>query len=56
MNELRHLYDYHPELWAMLRELQDVPSTCRRKFTRDYTIHEIETMFELEDAQIKLDV
>lgn len=55
MTELRHLYDHHPDLWAMLRELQN-KKTSRRNFTREFTVHDIESTFELEDAQIMFDI
>jgi hypothetical protein len=43
--ELRHLYFNHPDLWAMLRQLQDTPNTSRRCFTRTKTLYDFEDKF-----------
>lgn len=48
--ELRHLYFNHPEIWELLRELQDTPNTSRRCFTRNKTVYDYEKIFEEELA------
>lgn len=48
--ELRHLYFNHPDIWELLRELQDTPNTSRRCFTRNKTVYDYEKIFEEELA------
>lgn len=45
-SELRHIYLNHPDLWELLRELQNTPNTSRICFTRRNTVFEWEEMFE----------
>lgn len=49
--ELRHLYDYHPDLWARMLELQAIPGKTTEKFNRTQTFADIDAIFRLEDAQ-----
>lgn len=51
--EVRYLYDHHPELWAKLRELQETPNTSRRCLTRNKTIFDYEEQFQKERTQSK---
>lgn len=53
--ELRHLYDHHPELWARLLELQQLPGKVTEKFDRDQRFDEIDAEFRYEDDQITFD-
>lgn len=48
--EIRHLYFNHPELWELLRGLQDTPNTSRKCFTRNKTIYDYEKIFEEDIA------
>ena len=52
--ELRHLYDYHPNLWARLLECQKAPNKATELFNRNERIDEIDQRFRYEDAQISL--
>jgi len=52
--ELRHLYDYHPELWNRLLECQRAPNKATELFNRDERIDEIDLRFRHEDAQLSL--
>ena len=52
--ELRHLYDYHPELWARMMELQALPGKVTEKFNRTQRFSDIDAMFREEDVQIDL--
>lgn len=52
--ELRHLYDYHPELWRRLMELQRLPNKATERFTRELRFDEIDTAFRIDDAQLDL--
>ena len=49
--ELRHLYDYHPDLWARMLELQAIPGKTTEKFNRTQTFADIDASFRLEDEQ-----
>lgn len=55
LQELRHLYFNHPEIWELLRELQSTPNTSRTCFTRNKTIFDYEKIFE-EDLASANDV
>lgn len=52
--ELRHLYDYHPDLWNRMLELQALPGKVSEKFNRTEQFSDIDARFRLEDEQIKL--
>ena len=52
--ELRHLYDHHPELWARMMELQALPGKVTEKFNRTQKFSDIDRIFRDEDAQIDL--
>ena len=52
--ELRHLYDYHPNLWERMLELQALPNKVSEKFNRSETFSDIDEEFRLEDAQESL--
>lgn len=54
MRELRHLYDHHPDLWGRLLECQKAPNKATELFNRDYTITEIDELFQAEDQQLCL--
>lgn len=49
LNELRYLYNHHPKLWSMLRQLQDTPNTSRTFFTRSKSIYYYELKFKEEN-------
>lgn len=44
--ELRHLYFNHPEIWELLRGLQETQNTSRVYFTRNKTVFDYEKIFE----------
>ena len=52
--ELRHLYDYHPDLWARMLELQALPGKVSEKFNRTERFSDIDARFRAEDAQRSL--
>lgn len=52
--ELRHLYDHHPDLWARMMELQAIPGKVSEKFNRAERFSDIDAAFRLEDAQESL--
>ena len=52
--ELRHLYDYHPDLWARMLELQELPGKVSEKFNRTERFSDIDARFRAEDAQRSL--
>ena len=52
--ELRHLYDYHPDLWARLLALQQAPNKATDLFNRDERFDEIDQRFRYEDDQFSL--
>ena len=54
LRELRHLYDYHPELWRRMLELQALPGKVSEKFNRTMTFSDIDEIFRQEDAQQSL--
>lgn len=54
MRELRHLYDYHPNLWSRLLECQKASNKSTELFNRDSTITEIDELFQAEDRQLSL--
>ena len=52
LSELRHLYYYHPDLWQLLLELQDVPNKTTEHFSWRRTFREIDERFRLEEEQL----
>lgn len=52
--ERRHLYDHHPELWAELLALQQLPKKATERFDRDFRFDEIDEQFRLDDSQLSL--
>ena len=48
--ELRHLYDHHPDLWARMLELQAIPGKVTEKFNRTQKFSDIDAMFRQEDS------
>ncbi len=47
--ELRHLYDRHPDLWARMLALQAIPSKTTEKFNRTQKFSDIDALFRQED-------
>lgn len=54
LRELRHLYDYHPELWRRMLDLQALPGKVSEKFNRTMTFGDIDAIFRQEEAQQSL--
>lgn len=54
-NELRRLYDRHPDLWARMLELQAIPGKASEKFNRTQRFSDIDAMFRREDARGETD-
>ena len=52
--ELRHLRDYHPDLWKRMLQLQTVPNKATERFNRSSTFAEIDERFYWEDQQTDL--
>lgn len=51
LHELRNIYHYMPTVWQELKELQD---KVKMPYKDGKTIHDIETRFITEDAQISI--
>lgn len=51
LDELRSLYNFYPELWQRLKEMQE---KSYRQFRNDYTIEELENKFNFAKLQLKL--
>lgn len=51
LKELRNIYHYMPEVWKELKDLQD---KVKMPYKDGKTIHDIETRFITEDAQMDL--
>ena len=47
--DLRHLYDHHPDLWARMLELQAIPNKTTEKFNRTQRFSDIDAIFRQED-------
>lgn len=47
--ELRHLYDHHPDLWGRMLALQAIPRKTTEKFNRTQKFSDIDAMFRQED-------
>lgn len=52
LHELRNIYHYMPDVWNELKELQD---KVKMPYKDGKTIHDIETRFITEDAQMSID-
>ena len=50
IRELRHVYDYHPELWQRMLELQDVPGKTSECFSWGRTFRSFDERFHAEQA------
>ena len=48
-DELRHLYDHHPDLWTRMLELQAIPGKATEKFNRTQRFSDIDAIFREED-------
>lgn len=54
IRELRHLRDYHPDLWQRLLDLQKLPNKVTEKFNRQFSIDEIDLLLKNEDNQLSM--
>lgn len=52
--ELRHLYDYHPDLWQRMLELQALPNKCTELFNRTMRFSDWDDKFYWDDRQISI--
>ena len=52
--ELRHLYDYHPELWQRMMELQALPNKVSELFNRTMRFSDWNDKFYWEDRQMSI--
>jgi hypothetical protein len=52
--ELRHLYDYHPELWQRMLELQAMPNKASELFNRTMRFADWHDKFYWDDRQITI--
>ena len=50
-DELRHLYDHHPDLWARMLELQAIPGKVTEKFNRTQKFSDIDAIFRQENSE-----
>lgn len=44
--ELKHLYEHHPDLWEKMLDIQKYPNKVTEKFNRNYTFDEIDYAFK----------
>jgi len=51
---LRHLREFHPDLWNELLDMSRTENIIRRSFRVDENLLEIEERFSFEDSQITL--
>ena len=49
--ELRHLYDHHPDLWGRMMALQAIPGKTTEKFNRTQKFSDIDELFRKEDQE-----
>lgn len=47
--ELRHIYDFHKDLWQRMLELQEVPNKCKEEFNFKFKFSDIDRRFKIED-------
>lgn len=52
--ELRHLYDFHKDLWQRMLDLQALPNKATERFNRNMTFAEIDEQFRFADDQLCL--
>ncbi len=52
--ELRHLYDYHQDLWGRMLALQAIPNKATEKFNRTQRFSDIDAIFRQEDENARL--
>lgn len=52
--ELRHLYDYHKDLWGKMLQLQAIPNKASELFNRKLRFDEIDSIFKMDDAQMTI--
>lgn len=52
--ELRHLYDYHKDLWQYMLGLQAVPNKASEKFNRTQKFSDIDYNFRMADLQVSI--
>ena len=52
LNELRNIYHYIPKVWKELKDLQDI---VKMPYKDGKTIHDLETRFINEDAQMSIE-
>lgn len=52
--ELRHLYDFHKDLWEKMLQLQRIPNKASELFNRKLQFDEIDSIFKMDDAQMTI--
>ena len=52
--ELRHLYDYHRDLWDKMLYLQTVPNKCSELFNRKMKFSDFDYNFRMDDKQMNI--
>ena len=52
--ELRHLYDYHRDLWNNMLYLQSIPNKCSELFNRKMKFSDIDYNFKMDDLQMDI--
>lgn len=52
--ELRHLYDYHPDLWRKMLELQSLPNKTTELFNRTMRFSDWHDKFYWDDKQLTI--
>lgn len=52
--ELRHLYDFHRDIWDAWAAMEFVPGITSRLFSREKRLSDYDYQFKLQDAQISI--
>ena len=52
--ELRHLYDFHKDIWKRMLQLQTLPNKASELFNRKLRFDEIDSIFKMDDAQMSI--
>lgn len=50
--EMRHLRDYHPDLWGQMLELERTPNAVKKNYNREMMLADIEYNFDIDDRQM----
>ena len=51
--ELKHLREFHPDIWHKLLELERTPNAVKKTYNRYLTLADMEANFSVDDLQVK---